>query len=96
MKTQYLNSEQGRQLVENWQASGLSQKAFCSGKGVSYARFHYWYAVYRSSLMPEAKFLPVQVTPLENYIVLRGSNGLELQMPSSGASAVFIKQLLTV
>ncbi|MES2774179.1 MAG: hypothetical protein V4722_08340 [Bacteroidota bacterium] len=95
MKTPYLSSAEGRQLVEDWQASGLSQKAYCSGKGISYSRFHYWYAVYRSDLKPAATFLPVQVAPLEDHVIVRGSNGLQLQLSVSAASAVFIKQLLT-
>ena len=31
------------ELIEQWQQSGLSQKAFCEQHSIRYYVFHYWY-----------------------------------------------------
>lgn len=33
--------------IDQWQQSGLSQKAFCGQVNLSYHIFHYWYKRYR-------------------------------------------------
>src|SRR5215210_8069607 len=33
--------------IEQWQQSGISQKAFCKEVSLSYHIFHYWYKLYR-------------------------------------------------
>jgi len=35
------------ELIEQWQQSGLSQKAFCEQHSIRYYVFHYWYRRYR-------------------------------------------------
>jgi len=34
-------------LIEQWQQSGLTQKAFCEQQSIRYYVFHYWYKRYR-------------------------------------------------
>lgn len=34
-------------LIENWQQSGLSQKAFCEQQQIAAHQFYYWYKCYR-------------------------------------------------
>ena len=34
-------------LIENWQQSGLSQKAFCDQQQLAAHQFYYWYKCYR-------------------------------------------------
>lgn len=34
--------------IEQWQQSGLTQKAFCEQVNVPYHVFHYWYKRYRT------------------------------------------------
>jgi hypothetical protein len=36
-------AEQMRVIVAEWQASGLSKKAFCHQRNITYPTFHYWY-----------------------------------------------------
>src|SRR5687768_11640146 len=47
------NKEAGQQQmfesIDQWQKSGLSQKAFCQWINLSYHIFHYWYKRYRIS-----------------------------------------------
>jgi len=43
-------------LIEIWQSSGQSQRAFCQEKDLAYGKFHYWrkkYQEYRSPLSTE-------------------------------------------
>ena len=35
-------------MVEAWQQSGLSQKAWCIRESIAYHSFHYWYKKYRT------------------------------------------------
>jgi hypothetical protein len=35
-------------LIEGWQQSGLSQKAFCEQQQIKPHVFHYWYKCYRT------------------------------------------------
>jgi hypothetical protein len=41
--------EQKFLMIEAWQQSGLSQKAWCSQESIAYHSFHYWYKKYRSA-----------------------------------------------
>jgi hypothetical protein len=34
-------------LIEQWQQSGFSQKAYCEEQSIRYHVFHYWYKRYR-------------------------------------------------
>lgn len=35
-------------MIESWQQSGISQKAFCEQQGVKFHTFYYWYKRYRN------------------------------------------------
>ena len=47
VSTTTVQREQMFSFIEQWQASGISQQAFCREHGVTYHSFHYWYKVYR-------------------------------------------------
>lgn len=96
MTSSRLRTSDGLQLIDQWQASGMTQKAFCESKGIGYARFHYWYAIYRSKACEHSGFISVEVAPPADTIVLCGTNGIQLQLSVCMASATFVKQLLTV
>jgi hypothetical protein len=34
-------------LIQEWQQSGFSQKAYCKEQSIKYHVFHYWYKRYR-------------------------------------------------
>ena len=73
--------EQKFLMIEAWQQSGLSQKAWCSQETIAYHSFHYWYKKYRSthpavfdSSNKSREFIPLQVqSPFD-----RGAAHLEL------------------
>lgn len=49
--------------IEQWQQSGLSQKAFCGQVNLSYHIFHYWYKRYRNKeSMPASSFIKLAVS----------------------------------
>lgn len=54
--------------IEQWQKSGLSQRAWCNQDGLPYYRFHYWYKRYRdashSSSGGSSGFLELKVKPV--------------------------------
>ena len=44
-------TDRWRQHIEDWNASGLSQQAFCRDRALSYHQFHYW----RKKLSPTSR-----------------------------------------
>jgi len=82
-------------MINQWQQSSLSQKAFCTENKIAYHVFHYWYGVYKSEQKPSGTFLPVNITQVaQEQIILKGHSGIELQVPITDRSVRFIKQLL--
>lgn len=90
--------EQMMLMIEEWQSSNLTQRVYCSNKGVSYSVFHYWYGLYRKKQTATGNFLPVKVasTPVisKELITIIGSSGLKVQIPLTSQSMDFVKQLL--
>ncbi len=39
--------EQMFTMIEQWQQSGVTQKAFCEQQSLKYHTFYYWYKCYR-------------------------------------------------
>jgi hypothetical protein len=85
------------QMIAQWVESGLPQKTYCARKRIAYHVFHYWYRVYRSEKSQTGTFLPVKVVPEPSpeTIIIKGSNGIELQIPVTEAGLHLIKRLLT-
>lgn len=49
--------------IEQWQQSGLTQKAFCQQVNISYHIFHYWYKRYRTEdSKPVSSFIKLGVS----------------------------------
>ena len=49
-----INQQQMFNSIEQWQRSGVSQKAWCAENKVPYSVFHYWYRRFRNQ-HPENK-----------------------------------------
>jgi hypothetical protein len=87
-------------MIEQWKASGLSQKAYCRQQNLSYHVFHYWYKVYRDEkgVAPNdnATFVPLRIEAqpvarsLFELILPNGKRLVFHQQPS----AEFLKALL--
>ena len=58
-------------MIECWQQSGQSQKAWCQQKEITYHIFHYWYREYRKAA-PQGEtgndFITLSVEPKSSSI----------------------------
>ena len=52
-------------MINEWQQSSLTQKAFCEQHTIRYHVFHYWYKRYRDAqaVDKEPGFIPLQIKP---------------------------------
>ncbi len=80
--------------IREWEASGVSQRAYCEREGLKFAAFDYWRRQVRSNsaaakpeLNPTERLtlVPVRVTSkqYEGEITLRSPGGWQLSMPAS-------------
>jgi len=88
--------EQMMAMIEDWQASGLKQREYCTANKVAYHVFHYWYGVYRANKTDPGSFLPVKVISAvsKEEITIIGVSGIKVQFPLTEQSIGFVKQLL--
>ncbi len=70
-------------MLEDWQASGLKQREYCTAKKVAYHVSHYWYGVYRKKKTDTGSFIPMKFTPIvsKEQITIVGSSGIKVQVP---------------
>ena len=88
MQKQEEQRQQMFSLIEAWQNSGQSQKAYCRDKNIGYHVFHYWYRIYRSgqptNTSSPSSFVQLQIeTPSPACMELIMPNGKRLLMPCS-------------
>ena len=56
------SKEEVRQILQQWQQSGLSKKAFCAQNQINYQTFIGWGVQQRNSNIPEGKgFIAVEI-----------------------------------
>jgi transposase-like protein len=87
-----------QQLLEAYDASGLSQKEFCRQHGVCLSTFTYWLKTRRKDATGAPKgFRPVRVVPgaVTQGTVVRLPCGIEVVLPA-GSSARDVAQLITL
>jgi hypothetical protein len=53
--------EQIHATIQEWQESGLSKKAFCRDRKITYQTFHYWFK--KLSPKPPSGFAEVKLEP---------------------------------
>ena len=72
-----------RAQIDAWQASGLSQQAFCRANDLKYPRFGYWLRKFRrqnaTGLRRPAGFVPVVGSPCDGGLSVHLPNGIELR-----------------
>ncbi len=66
-------SEHWQAVIEQWKASGLTQKQFCAKEDIKVATLHYWIKKFRtdSSVSVEPAFLPIRSSSEPDFIELR-------------------------
>lgn len=85
-------------LIEAWQNSGLSQRAYCAQHSLRYSLFHYWYKQYRERQTPsveKASFVPLNIHPfaVTASVELLLTDGRRLIF-HQGVSADYLKALI--
>jgi hypothetical protein len=70
------------QLVEQWQQSGQSQKAFAEAHGMKLFTFRYWVQKQREQPGSTGTFIQLG-TQATTGINIRYPNGTELQLPAT-------------
>lgn len=73
-------AEQMQIIINEWQTSGLSKKAFCRQRNIASATFHYWYK--RITKSPSPGFTEVALPQRER------TNLCEIVFPS-GVRVIF-------
>ena len=93
-------------IMADYEASGLTQKAFIDSIGLTRSRFYYWLGRYRADLSPrpsKADFIPIKVTPSDRSISLTSSDlhPTEIHLPDgtrivldSRTPAGYLRELL--
>lgn len=84
------------QRLKDWEASGVTQRAYCEREGLKYGTFDYWRRQIRSTgttVKPKTKpvsaklltLVPVHLSgkSLSESIVLRNSAGWQLELPGT-------------
>ncbi|HZY89816.1 MAG TPA: hypothetical protein VFE78_33650 [Gemmataceae bacterium] len=91
---------QWRRWIGEWQASGLSVRAFCDRRGLTVASFYAWRRVLERRAAEKAAFVPVQVVA---DAVPTQTNALEVVLTdgrtvrvATGFDAATLRQLLAV
>ena len=91
---------QWRRWIGEWQASGLSVRAFCQRRGLTVASFYAWRRALQRRAAEKATFVPVQVLP---DAVQTQTSALEVVLADGravrvapGFDAATLRQLLAV
>ena len=71
-----------QQQIEAWQASGLSQSAFCAANDLAYHRFGYWQRKLRSQGQASSQQAISNFVPALTYPQQTAADDLSLVLPS--------------
>lgn len=82
----------GIELIEAWQASGMSKKRFCESQGIRTQTFYYWYKKCRASDAPLSGFTKVNLAPSAQFAEIHFINGCRVTLHQP-VNAEFILQL---
>jgi hypothetical protein len=90
--------EQIKNLIRNWELSGLTKSAFCRNQQVSYHKFIYWQKRIGMPVRSTGAFVPVEVicsrSSSTDRITVRSKSGMEVSFPMNKESIALIRQLL--
>lgn len=63
--------DKAREVITDWQNSGLSKKAFCRQRNMRYQTFHYWYnRLHNTSSSPGFTEIKVTAVVPKNFQVI--------------------------
>ena len=85
--------------INGWKSSGLSQRAYCAGAGLTFATFDYWRRQTRANVgkpgTAALTLVPVQLTQQAHHATLKSPAGWEINLPYTALTdlAILLKQL---
>ena len=79
-------------LVESWQVSGLSRKAFCEQEGITVFKFNYWAAKLKKDRSLSGGFIRLQPQVAGSGYEITYPSGVKLQVKD--ADLATLSQLL--
>jgi hypothetical protein len=79
-------------IIEDWQCSGLTKKAYCEQKGVAQALFFYWQKKHKEEHGPNG-FLPMDIygvdkTFANGFIEVKHPNGVTIRLPENTGAEI--------
>jgi hypothetical protein len=72
--------------IEEWKASGSTQKQFCQENKIPLSSFFYWHKKYRNQESGSTAFIPITLHAGKNEaknIEIIYPNGVRIQLPSN-------------
>jgi len=91
-------------MIECWQQSGLTQKAYCEQHCIRYHVFHYWYRKYKDTQLSATKehgFIPLRLQPAASASIAAAGVHTEMILVDGrrlifhqGVSAEYLKALI--
>ena len=81
MAKRYTREEQKHHIAQ-WRKSGVSQKAYCAQRGLSWSTFKNWNKRIKPITM-QTPFAPIQITPSTNaQWIIEAADGLRVHVPA--------------
>jgi hypothetical protein len=82
-------------LVEEWQKSGQTQKAFAEAKNIKFFTFRYWIEKHQQAQKQSGHSF-VQLSPVANAgMIIRYANGTSVELPTNTPLG-FVAQLINL
>jgi len=81
MESRQDNQSKWYSLVEKYQASDSTKKAFCQSEQINPATFYYWFKKYNQEEESDEGFVSLTPTISGRSIFIRYRNGVELELP---------------
>ena len=85
------NQSKWYEIVEKYQSSEMTKKAFCAQEQINPATFYYWFKKYREKDQPNEGFITLNSTVKGRSVFIRYRNGVELELPANVSTQQIIQ-----
>jgi len=89
----FRSKQEIRQLLQDWEKSGQSVKAFCAGLDISPGTFYHWKGTYAkgNTCVKKAGFAPIKIVSSAGSGLFAEVGSIKIYQP---VSAAYLKELL--
>jgi hypothetical protein len=98
-KPSKLTRNDWRQLIQEWEKSGLAQTTFCRERDLVLHQFTYYRHVFLKERPSQSPLMPVRVNSTQapsSHFILHLQNGMKLSIPSAYDESSLIQLLKTI